>query len=99
MRKVWFPALLVAVLIIITIAYIRLVFVMSQNRSPYDALPEGTSVIFQFNHAREAFEKFGGSSFYPYLKEAPFFRKMERELGRIDTLMKRCSGDSTFSTW
>lgn len=92
-----FPAVLVAVLIIITAAYIRLVFVMSQNRAVYDALPEGTSLIFQFNNPPNAFEKLSGSAFHPYLKEAPFFKKLVAQLSGIDAFMKKAAADNNFS--
>jgi len=91
--------MLVAVLIVITVAYIRLVIVMSQNRSAYDALPESSSIIFELSRPQEALEKFSASAFEPQLKEAAFFRKLVSQFTGIDSLLKSGTADTAFRMW
>lgn len=99
MRKAWFPAVLVATLVFITIAYIRLVIIMSENRKVYDALPETASIIFEFNAPKATLEKLAASAFNADLSEAPFFKKLAAQISSIDSFVKTSTTDTAFSTW
>ncbi|HXH19464.1 MAG TPA: hypothetical protein VNJ07_10310, partial [Chitinophagales bacterium] len=99
MRKAWLPVALVAALVVVTIAYIRLVLIMSNNRPVYDALPQTVSIIFEFRNPSKGIENISGSAFHEHLKEAAFFKKLLSHLAEIDTFMKSGAADNAYSTW
>lgn len=99
MRKIWVIGALVAVLTVITIAYIRLVLMLSENRPIYDALPPSTSIVFELKNPADALDKLGGAAFYPYMAEAGFFSKLLAQIHAIDSVVQRGISDTTFHTW
>lgn len=99
MKKIWVIGALVAVLIVITIAYIRLVLALSENRPAYDALPASTSIVFELKNPADALDKFNSSAFHLSLTRAGFFKKLLAQINTIDSFVLLGNTDTTFSTW
>ncbi|GIV33518.1 MAG: hypothetical protein KatS3mg031_1053 [Chitinophagales bacterium] len=97
MRGYWLIGLLVMVLIAVTAAYIRLVLVMSENRSGYEALPTSVSLVFEFRQPAESMKKFREAAFHEDLSKAAFYRKLMYQLDAVDSLFRIKLHDTTFS--
>lgn len=99
MRKIWLVGALVVVLIVITAAYIRLVLSLSENRQLYDALPESSSVIFEFKNPSGTFERLSGSALLGGMAEAGFIKKMLSQIESISAFLPENANDTTAKKW
>ncbi len=99
MRNVWLIAGLVIVLGVITVGYIRLVLILSENRPIYDALPESASIVFELKNPEYALEKLNGSEFSEFLLEAPFVSLLTAHLTALDSFVRMGIADTNFNLW
>ena len=99
MKKIGVIGALVAVLIVITVAYIRLVLALSESRPVYDALPASSSIVFELKNPADALDKISSSAFHPSLSRAGFFKKLLAQINAIDSFLLQGNTDTAFSAW